>query len=396
VSFINKNAVKSDNRDFLIEIIDKYLFYSNEKSSTTFFNYFKNEICTSICKRYNFVIAYLFSKLNPAFERIVNLLVILIEFLGSDKQLRKSSGTKIVEKIYENWSSFREYWRPDSSLEHKLCLVNLLTKSILIESLPVISNKNSENQSIRNVAEMFMSLLIDSKTVLKFKCKLLDLLHFFTDSPEPFVLKPHINQFQAQLPLKSQELTKGEDNYNDYVSIIGKLLVSLELTLSQDILNVIVGIISRESEHICDEEVQSCFRRFIKRLDNLKQASLIELYWSNWFKNSSQSDNAVNDERKFNIFRKVIIIFLEHCEKPVFLDFMCENVMFLVKILEEDIKPDASTFEFNCFYKKSIFEILQLAFKRLYKDEIFFPSAKLCIEFEKSKFGKLIYLAPFY
>ena len=38
--------------------------------------------------------------------------------------------------------------------------------------------------------------------------------------------------------------------------------------------------------------------------------------------------------------------------------------------------------------KKCAFELLELTYKRLHKDEIFFASAKLCIAFETTKHGK--------
>jgi DNA-dependent protein kinase catalytic subunit len=369
-------------RCYLIELIDSYIF-SNDKKQVAFFTYFKNEICSWLCRRHESIVKYLFSKLSVNFTKTIGLLITLMEFLISDKNLRKQHGTKIVENLYENWSFLRQYWQPDSLLENKLILINLLAKSMQIESVVAtpVTSKSTENTSIKNVAEMFMSLLIDVNTKLSFKCKLFDLLYFFCDSPAPYLIKAHLNQFLTQLPLRSKELVKHDDNYNDYVSIIRKMLVSLGLSMSTDLLAVLVTIVCREPEHICDEEVKASFISFIKHLESSKQASLVQFYWENWSKNEN------NDERKYIMFRKVLIVFLEHCEKPIFMDFMCANIMFMIKTLDAEIKENQ--FEGICMNKKNVFEILQLAYKRLYKDETFFVNSRLCMTFEREKFGQL-------
>jgi hypothetical protein len=367
-------------RDYLVELVDAHLFNSSDRKQASLFAYFKTELCTWLCRRHHTLIKYLFSKLAVSFGKTVGLLTTLMEFLIGDKSLRRDFGSSIVECLYENWPLFRENWQPDASIDNKLMLVNLLTKSMQIESVTAVRKSTTENVSIKNVAEMFSCLLADANTRLNFKCKLLDLLYFFTDAPAPYTLKSCLGQFLTQLPLRSKELVRGEDTYNDYVSAMRKMLVSLALSASNDLLSVLVTIVCREVDHVCDEEIRGGFVSFVKHLETSRQTSLVQLYWELWSKNEQ------NDERKYIMFRKVFAVFLENCERPIFIDFLCANIIFLMRILESELR-DAANLEASCLNKKNVFEILQLAFKRLYKDEVIFAGAKLCVTYETSKFG---------
>ena len=164
--------------DYLIEILDEYLFNrSNSVNSKFMFN--KHEICMWIYKRHEQVLAYLFSKLKVSFKQCMHLLVCLCEHLASEKQLRKAYDSKILTTIYASWHMLRDYWtgggEGGGDLENKTLITSLLTKCNLIELV------SSSLQA--PIAEMFMQLLVDKRTGLNFKCKLLDLLHLFVDSP---------------------------------------------------------------------------------------------------------------------------------------------------------------------------------------------------------------------
>lgn len=79
--------------------------------------------------------------------------------------------------------------------------------------------------------------------------------------------------------------------------------------------------------------------------------------------------------------------FLRHCEKPSFLEFLCSNIIYLTKLLDTEVRE--SKYLVHATNKKCAFEVLELAYKRLHKDEVFYATAKLCIVFETSKFGSV-------
>ena len=271
---------------------------------------------------------------------------------------------------------YREFWQADTAdLENKTLLISLLTKCCFIELVSFDSNAKSNYLS-----EMYMSLLVDTKTKLNFKCKVLDLLYVFSESPHPYQIKNYLSQFITQFPLKSTELVKGEDIYNDYINAIRKILVSIEMSSSLDLVNILVNIFCREVQHICDEEIQLSLIKFIKRLESSKQSNVIMHFWENSFL------KAADEERKFLVFKKVIFNFLKSCDKPVFMEFLCSNIIYLLNLLESDLKE--ANFEYDFFNKRCVFELLELAYKRLHKDEIFNSNSKLCITFETSRFGQ--------
>lgn len=378
LSSTNTSKANSKN-DYLLFIIERYL-NDNEKSMTNLFSNYKNEIYLWLCKKHDSIIKLLFNKINESFVKCSNLLIGLLEFIAFDKQIRKSYGSKIVNVIYDNWNLLSNHWNSDN-IEKKNILLNLLIKTVLIESTPI-----NNSTGYVHISEMYMSLLVDNSTNLSFKCKLLDLLYFFCDSPAPYLAKTYLNKFVSQLAFKSSELVEGDEAYDDYLNAIRKLLISLELSSSIDLLNIIVNIACRESKHICDTEIQQTLSRFIKRMDSAKQTSVISSYWDSYFKKSNESIGS-SEDRKYYTFQKVILNFLNNCDKPVFLDFMCLNINYLIKILEVDLKED--DFYGNCIDNKCAFEIIELAYKRLHKDEIFYSNAKLCITYETGRFGQV-------
>ena len=118
-----------------------------------------------------------------------------------------------------------------------------------------------------------------------------------------------------------------------------KILIAIELSGSFDLINVIVGVFCREAIHICSDEIQASLVRSVRRLDGERQAALINYYWENSFKNIEVSGSSSGGEdRKYLIFRKVIMNVLRNCEKPVFLDFMSANVSYLVKLLDVELR----------------------------------------------------------
>ncbi len=384
INYISIKKTNNLNDDYLIEILDKYLLTTAENNGKilTFFVNYKNIICDWICKRYEYTLKYILNKVTISqniFINSVNMLICLLEYLVSDKQNRKNYGSKIVKIIYENWNIFRNYWYPANSLlENKTCLINLLCKSISIESIQF------SNESSKIISEMYMLMLIDSKMKLNFKSRLLDLLCFFCESTE-FKIKEYLPQFLIQFPLRSTQLVKGEDTYNDYVNSIRKMLIALELSFSTDLLENIVNIYCRESDHICDEEIQTSLIRFIKRNESSKQLTIINEYWNMYFK---KHDILIDERnRRFQIFKKILVTFLTNCDKPTFLEFMCSNIMNLMGILDADLKE--STYDLVSVNKIHAFELIEIAFKRLHKDEIFFPSAKICQTYETNRFKEV-------
>ncbi len=172
-----------------------------------------------------------------------------------------------------------------------------------------------------------------------------------------------------QFPLRSSELTKGEnyskDYLTDYTNAIRKILTAIDLCGSFDLIKEIVNVCCREAEHLCDEDIHSCLSRFIRRVDSVKQNSLIGFYWEMVFK---VNDQVITNERKSYLFKKVLMTFLTNCDKSIFLDFVTRNIITLISILDTDLKE--FSYGTNALNKKIVFDIINLSYKRLHKDVI--------------------------
>ena len=150
------------------------------------------------------------------------------------------------------------------------------------------------------------------------------------ETPAPFSVRSSIGQLIAQFPLRSTELVKGTDAWNDYVNAVRKMVMAVELSGSFELIEVVVNLLCREADHICGDEIEAGLVRCVRRLDGCRQTALVNFYWENSFKDM--------DERKQLMFRKVLMNILRNCEKPSFLEFMCRNVGDLMRILEVDSK----------------------------------------------------------
>ncbi len=190
---------------------------------------------------------------------------------------------------------------------------------------------------------MYTFLLNDSQTNMNFKCKLLDLLYFFCSDAKSanygvgmMSIKTYVEKFvQMYFPLRSSELDKNDISYTYYVNSIDKLLISLDLTRSFDLLQIILQIYSRELQHCCDTQIQSTLTRFIKRVDLSTQMNLLDTYMAQWLQ---MELNTVNDhERKAILFKKVLFLFLTYCDKQMFIDVICKNLNILLRLFDKEI-----------------------------------------------------------
>jgi hypothetical protein len=166
-------------------------------------------------------------------------------------------------------------------------LVSLLTKLLLLE--PYMSLLKDDTASITNLFAMYTYLLNCPDTNMSFKCKLLDLLYFFCSDSVKMSIRPCLEKFvQLYFPLRCSEL----DNYTNSIS---KLLVSLDLTRSPDLLQIILNIYTRESKHVCDAEIESSLVRFIKRIDNATQDDILNTCMDQWL--TAKLMNQMNGNR---------------------------------------------------------------------------------------------------
>jgi hypothetical protein len=194
--------------------------------------------------------------------------------------------------------------------------------------------------AVTSLYTMYTHLLNNPDTSMNFKCKLLDLLYFFcTDSCNKLAstsMKACLEKFvQLYFPLRSSELDKTDVSYTYYMNAVGKLVVSLDLTRSSDLLQIILNIYTRELKHACDTQIQPALIRFIRRVDFNGQTAISDLYMHQWL---TMPLNTVNDhERKLIIYKKVLLIVLYYCDKSILVNIVCKHLASLVKLFDKEL-----------------------------------------------------------
>ena len=297
-------------------------------------------------------------------------------------------------------------------MEKKTALVQLLFKALAIESVdfsPSSSTKGDTGSSSRHVADMYTSLLIDASLKLSFKARLLELLCFFGDAPAPFLLRLYLSQFITScFPLRSSELKSNGDSEQlaDYVSCVSKMLSAMELMSSSggqmDLFEAVVNIYVREEEHVCERQIEASLGRMVRRSSGPDQLRLVTKVWSDVFvvdgADSTQNKH-VYDERRMRLFGKVLLTLLAHCDKWTLVEFLisatttttatasASGAVIMDVMSELDGELREATYEAASARKRCMFELLELAYKRLYKDEMFAASARICVAYETRKFA---------
>ena len=405
--------------DYMIEILDQYVFQRSESKEkiNEFMHLYKNEIYSAIFISNDIYVKYLLNKLRINFKVILNIFISLIDYLNYysnlDKQQRKLYSTKLSTSLYTSWSNINEYFFSSESNsingnEEKVMVINLLIK-LLVLDMP----KDLKIQ--KNLFDFYLYLLDDHKTDLNFKCKILEILYFFSNLKPTstnlipssssgmassatlefdFSIKMSLERFvDNYFPLKSTELIETSAMYSDYTTAINKLLTSLELSLSFDLAQLIIKVYIREKQHICENVIKKTLVSYIKRLDNTSgssalkstsnlQLDLIQYYWNEWLSMSSIE----RMERKLTLFKNLLILFLENCNKQVFIEFICQNMTNIVNILESyELNLKLNTLGDLCD-KRCLFDLIHLVYKRLSKDEIFSTNSKICQTYEILKF----------
>ena len=411
---LNQLELKQPNQtetDFLIEILDQYIF-QNDFKVNEFIHLYRNEIYSAICKKNEIYVKYLLNKVKINFKIVINVFISLIDYLNYysnlEKRLRKVYSTNISSSLYANWSNINEYFikldkeTNGTNCEEKIMVINLLVKLLVLEMPKDLAVQKS-------LFNFYTYLLDDHKTDMNFKCKLLEILYFFCNLkpsstnvipnnsiPSPpastlidFSLKENLKSFVSNyFPLKSTELSETSAIYTEYINAVNKLLVSLELSLSFDLAEIVVSIYIREKQHICENSIKKSLVSYIKHLDvsvvkpsQSLQLDLIQYYWNLWLSKAS------GEMIKLTLFKNLLILFLESCNKQVLIEFLSQNMGNIVKILElYELNLRLNT-PGDLSDKRCVFDLIQLAYKRLAKDEIFSTNAKICQTYETIKFG---------
>ncbi|XP_064600499.1 DNA-dependent protein kinase catalytic subunit-like [Liolophura sinensis] len=327
-----------------------------------FFAVFKQEISIEVARSSEDVIPLLARHAKDKGRKVCSILVASLDYVSRDKKMRKCEGESLVKMLLSNWSRFSIWWDKSATVEQMAMSLLLTTKVILIDSKAV---SKPDSTAFPEVFAMYQAMLTDSKLELSFKNQALDLLPFFCDLPaaETDTLKDCLNRLVADhFPLKSAEFTKGTAKYADYAAALDKILAALEMTGSLMLLELVISILCRESNHVYEEEILSALSGFIKRLPADKHKLAVDIPYAIFSKESGFSN-----EIRRRAVENVTLPLLRQAHKTALIEFFLDNIIWLMEIIQcKTVKGSES----QLINKLCCFQLLELLYSRLSREEV--------------------------
>ncbi|KAL9956083.1 hypothetical protein ACROYT_G037506 [Oculina patagonica] len=284
-----------------------------------------------------------------------------------DRMLRKSQGSTIVASILNCWSSFDSWW---GVVDLKQSMVMILKKVLLLDSKMVTNSSR--------MLDMYLSLLNDKSTTLAFKSQVLELLPSFTKLTEEHLakLKLTLDTFVADnFPLKSTEFVKGGPQYNDYIHALEKLLAAFVSSSSLMLLEVLITVICRESEHIHEDQIQKSLAAFVQRLQQVpvQAKAAMDLCLSIFL-----NERDYHPERRRSVIERVCITFLLNTTSAARRAFYLGHIKDIMTVIEaKQLKPSDANFESQVVSKLCCFELVEILYSQFSKSELNTPESSI-------------------
>ena len=108
----------------------------------------------------------------------------------------------------------------------------------------------------------------------------MEVMHLFLLHPGDHIPKIEKNlelMVAHQFPLSSKDYPKGTGQYNEYMAALDRLVDTMALSGSMEVLRVLIGVICREDDHAHGERITKGLEEFITKLPPPKCKEAIEL-----------------------------------------------------------------------------------------------------------------------
>ncbi|XP_070581112.1 DNA-dependent protein kinase catalytic subunit-like [Ptychodera flava] len=369
----------NQSKELLKELLNKTAVKSGTSESSagyyglTFYSQFKNAVNTQLALHVQEVVPALLKQAATESTIISTLLNGLLDHIANNRELRKKQGMEVHSAILSNWNSLKCWWSADATHDQRSSVLILLKKLLQIDSKFIVLQHNVAFQPVFN---MYLSMLSDSNTSLAFKSRALDVLYFFAKLPQPELgqLQGCMNTLvAANFPLKSNEFTIGSQKYNDYVGAFGKILSALVLSGSMMLLELLISIMCRENRHVCEEQIQTSLVTFVKHLAVDNQRAAVDVAYSVFIKEKEFP----NDIRRAALER-VCLPLMRMVETSALSKFFISHVIEIMGIIEaKQTKVPESAFETQLVSKIGCFQLMELLYSRLTKEELNSPASQI-------------------
>ncbi|XP_061175418.1 DNA-dependent protein kinase catalytic subunit-like [Saccostrea echinata] len=333
------------------------------------FTVFKPTMSVHLAKAMSDTVPVLCEHAKKQSYRVMSIMVTVVDTVSKDKNLRKQIGPSVVTSVVQHWKSISVWCLATTEL-HSMAML-LLTKLVLLDS-KVVTDTGSKH--FPEVFDTYLKMLTETKTTLSVKCRMLELLPFFAILQEPHLkkLKRSLDRLVADhFPVKSTDLPESSPQFKDYISAIDRLLTSLELSGSEMLLELLTSIFCRESKHVHETKIQESINRFTKRLPVAKQKSVVDVAYNIF----CQEKLYPAEVRRITI-EKVALPLLRLVHKSALIEFFTDHMTDLRTAVEAKLVK-GSGLENQLTFKLCSFQLLELMYGRLGKEEVFGKSSAL-------------------
>ncbi|KAK7005038.1 DNA-dependent protein kinase catalytic subunit, partial [Biomphalaria glabrata] len=294
------------------------------------------------------------------------LLVAVLDHVAKDRMLRKNIGVKLCQAILGFLNQQKSCLEGESSADNQRLLLLILTKLFLIDGQIA---KDSSSETFQSLSDMYQCILKDPKTNMAIKNEALVLLPFFVTakSQQDKYLKETLDRFIVDnFPLTSTEFEPGTSKYKDYITAIDRILVAMEMTGSLMLLNIVISVYCRETEHIHSEAIQLGINRFVQRLPLDQQLLALDVPFSVFV-----NDNSYLPHVRRAAVENVCLPILRVVSTSALLQFFSSHIQEIIRYLDQTLNKNVeSALENQLSTKIGCFQLLEIMYARLSKEEV--------------------------
>ncbi|XP_076335270.1 DNA-dependent protein kinase catalytic subunit-like isoform X2 [Tachypleus tridentatus] len=329
------------------------------------FGLFRAKISSYLAKTASTSFSLLIENTKKAPKVVPEIILGVLDFISSNRNIRKEVGTGVVESLFSCWEKLSHWWSNAADEGDLNNTVVLLTKLLIIDPAVVTSCALPYDQSLCSV---FINLLTRKGMGLPFVGHVLDLLAYFLknhDINKEALIRNALNELAANnFPLQSTEFVVSSLRYNNYVTIFRKILTALELSGSLILLTFVVGIMCRETSHLLKDEIQKSIARSVCRLKPEDQVTSMDTLLGMFL-----HEDQYPAEMKLGIIERVCVPILRVLSKPVLTDFFVKNIHSIMEVVSSKvIKGSEERIKAQLLIKIGAFQLTEVLFSCLPKE----------------------------
>jgi DNA-dependent protein kinase catalytic subunit len=354
-------------------LVDLLLDYSTDCPGLGLMVYqcFHSHIDDYIASHHQETVSLLLGKGQSKVETVSTILTGVLEHSGRDKGgSKREKGSGVCLYLISQWREVEGWWKPGQP-DHLLAAINLLRNTLSVDPCLL---QNAPSGDVNQVVTMYTAVLEDKQISLTFKSQALEVLNNFIGLSEEIQqkLRESLDRMIAyQCPLKSTEFVPGSPQYNEYISVIDKLLNALVVSGSCVLLEVLMNVMCREKRHAHEDSIQNSLTLFMKEIPTASEKKKAIDVSCRFFTN--EKDYPLDGRRA--AAERVCVPLMRACDEVALREFFLDHVGEIMAVIEAPLSK--STLESQLVCKLCSFNFMEVLYTRLSSGALSSPDSKI-------------------